>query len=180
MQELEALSRIGVSDELLVGVVVEFFLLHDEVVLGVQRKVSGFGFGIAVEADEGAVAGVDVSVGAVEFDASLHGAARITQLRYLLVFPRRCHTRRWCRQRPISQHVGKSSFGLAGRALGVDGSGLTIAHNLHCALHLFTLIFTLQGHRSPKLAVSSFLVTGSRWLTFLLRRNSVYAPTHIC
>ena len=69
MQELEALSRIGVSDELLVGVVVEFFLLHDEVVLGVQREVSGFGFGIAVEADESAVASVHVCIGTVEFDA---------------------------------------------------------------------------------------------------------------
>ena len=69
MQELEALSRIGVSDEFLVGVVVEFFLVHDEVVLGVQREVSGFGLRIAVEADEGAVAGVDVGVGAVELDA---------------------------------------------------------------------------------------------------------------
>ena len=69
MQELEALSRIGVSDEFLVGVVVEFFLVHDEVVLGVQREVSRFGFGIAVEADEGAVAGVDVGVGTVDFSA---------------------------------------------------------------------------------------------------------------
>ena len=69
MQELEALSRIGVSDEFLVGVVIEFFLVHDEIVLGIQREVSRFRFGIAVEADEGAVARVNVSVGTVEFDA---------------------------------------------------------------------------------------------------------------
>ena len=93
MQELEALSRIGVNDELLVGVVVEFFLVHERVVLGVQREVSGLDFEIAAEADEGAVASVDVSVGAVEFDASLHGAAPTTQLKYLLIFPRRFHIR---------------------------------------------------------------------------------------
>ena len=69
MQELEALSRIGVSDEFLAGVMIEFFLVHDEVSLGVQREVGGLGFRIAVEADEGAVAGVDVGVGAVGFDA---------------------------------------------------------------------------------------------------------------
>lgn len=69
MQELKILSRIGVSDELRVGVVVELFLVHDEAVLGVQREVSGFRFGIAVEADEGAVAGVDVGISTVDFDA---------------------------------------------------------------------------------------------------------------
>ena len=69
MQKLEALSCISVSDEFLVGVMIEFFLVYDEVVLGVQRKVSGFGFGVAVEADEGAVAGVDVGVGTVDFSA---------------------------------------------------------------------------------------------------------------
>ena len=68
MQELEALSRIGVSDEFLVGVVVEFFLVHDEVVLGVQREVSGFRFRVDVEADEGAVTSVDVGVGTVDFN----------------------------------------------------------------------------------------------------------------
>ena len=69
MQELEALALIGVSDILLVGVVVEFFLVHDQIVLSVQREIGGFGFGVAVEADEVAVAGVNVGVGAVEFNA---------------------------------------------------------------------------------------------------------------
>ena len=79
VQELEALSHIDISDELLVWVVVEVFLVHDEVVLGVQREVSGFEFGIAVEADEGTVAGVDVGIGTIEFDA-MEGDVRICEL----------------------------------------------------------------------------------------------------
>ena len=46
---------------------VEFFLVHDEVVLGVQREVSVFRFRVTVEADGGTVAGVDVGVGTVNF-----------------------------------------------------------------------------------------------------------------
>ena len=79
MQELEALSRICVSDIFLVGVVVEFFLVHDEVILGIQREVSGFGFGIAIEADESAVAGVDVGVCTVEF-STVEGDVGVCEL----------------------------------------------------------------------------------------------------
>ena len=62
MQKLEALSRSSVGNELLIGVVVEFLLVHNEVVHGVQREVGGFGFRTAVETDEVAVARVDVGV----------------------------------------------------------------------------------------------------------------------
>ena len=87
---------------------------------------------------------------------------------------------RCCQQTTISQDFGRSSFGLSGGIFETDGERLTIGHFFHYFLHLCALMFTLQDRRSPGLAVSRSLVTDFRWLTFLLLRNSVYAPTHIC
>ena len=69
MEELETLPGIRVRDELLIRIMIELPLVEHKVILRAKREIRGFGFRIAVEADDYAVAGINISVSAVEFDA---------------------------------------------------------------------------------------------------------------